>query len=216
LKFVPRWTARIIRSYVAWQERRVKNISIEMCLTDLQAWRGEPRIPGEFEIVPLPQCGDEWLLRRIYNEAASDSIGFRFARVLDIIAFGAAPTYDPGGVFLIRSKNRYVGTCVVRARLDGTGGLYSMSVHPDFRRKGIARALLRHSLLHLQSRGLGRVHLWAHPNNERAISLYLTEGFEVVRPLEPDLPEPRWDARHNTTGSPDRRCERAAQSCLSV
>lgn len=181
MRFVPLWAARLVRRYVQWQERRVKHRSIEMCLEDLAAWRGEPRLPEGVEVVPLGAVGDEWLLRDVYNEAAQDSVGFRYARVADMVAFAASPRHNLDDIFLIRAGERFVGTCVARVRGDGTGGIYSMSIHPDFRRKGIARALLRHALLYLQARGVSRVYLWAHPDNARAISLYLTEGFQIAR-----------------------------------
>jgi ribosomal protein S18 acetylase RimI-like enzyme len=216
VRFVPRWAARLLRLYVGWQEKGVKHISVEMRLADLQAWRGHVCIPRDCEIASLAQCGDEWLLRKVYNEAARDSVGFRFARVIDMIAFTAGANYDPAGIFLIRQRGHCFGTCVARVRPDGTGGIYSMSVHPDYRRKGMARGLLRQGLLYLQTKGVERVSLWAHPENERAITLYLTEGFEIVRPLEPDVPEPRWIERHPVTGS-ERRAQRAAQNrCLPV
>lgn len=198
MKFVPLWAARLVRVYVRWQEQRVKSESVEMRLADLAAWRGEPRLPEGVEIVPLTDCGDEWLLRRVYNEAARDSVGFRYARVIDMVAFAASPRHTLEGIFLIRSEGRLAGMCGARVRPDGSGAIYSMAVHPDVRRQGIARALLRHALLHLQRKGIREVYLWAHPGNERAITLYETEGFMIERapggaavPAPAEEPAPR-------------------------
>ena len=171
--------AVLVRRYVAWTERRVKSELRELARPDLQGWAAPPCACAAADILPLSACGNEWLLRRTYNDAAVGSPGFRPARVLDMIAFAAAPNHDPHGVFLARAGGRYVGTCVARYSA-GVGRIYSMAVHPKFRRRGIGRALLHAALRHLQECGAVEARLYLHPDNGVAAELYTGEGFALA------------------------------------
>ena len=54
-------------------------------------------------------------------------------------------------------------------------------VHPDWRGKNIARALITLGLRHLKEHGLEEAHLEVKAQNENALRLYQDLGFEVVR-----------------------------------
>jgi GNAT superfamily N-acetyltransferase len=198
VNWIPRWITTPIRRYVAWSERHVKTQSVTLQLSNLQAWKAKGNLPEEVEIVPLANLGDELLLRRVYNDSAKDSPGFRPARLVDMIAFATAPHHDRHGVFIARCSGHYVGTCVARRRSGGVGMVYSLCVHSEYRRRGVARALLHAALGYLQTRGVDEAGLYAHPENAAAISLYLREGFEVVQlppPPSGAVAEPRGERR---------------------
>jgi ribosomal protein S18 acetylase RimI-like enzyme len=179
--WIPRWISKPIRRYVAWTERNAKVELVTLRLPDLQAWPGPAPMPPKLEILRLPELGDERLLREVYNHAARDSPGFKPARLIDMIAFAAAPNHDPHSVFIARLSDELVGTCVARQRSDGTGMIYSVSVRSEFRRRGLARALLQAGLAHLKGLGASQACLYAHPENAPAISLYLREGFALEK-----------------------------------
>jgi ribosomal protein S18 acetylase RimI-like enzyme len=212
VRWIPWWVARPIRRYVAWTERNVKTESVTLELTELQSWAGGAPLPEGLEILPLPQVGDERFLRFVYNEAARDSPGFRPARLVDMIAFAAAPHHDPRSVFIARLEGEYVGTCVARYRPDGAGMVYSLSVRAEYRRRGLARALLHTALQRLKERGASSARLYAHPENAPAISLYLREGFQLIQ-LPPPAPiSPEEEAAR---GRPAGRKRPLEESCTS-
>jgi GNAT superfamily N-acetyltransferase len=57
------------------------------------------------------------------------------------------------------------------------GQLYAINLHPDHWGKGIGRVLLRRATDALVAEGFGEAVLWVVPQNERARSLYESEGW---------------------------------------
>jgi ribosomal protein S18 acetylase RimI-like enzyme len=74
---------------------------------------------------------------------------------------------NPGALFLADVKGKVVG--VVIATYDGwRGNIYRLAVNPDYRRRGLARALLSEAEARLKARGAKRItalvesdHPWA-------------------------------------------------------
>jgi ribosomal protein S18 acetylase RimI-like enzyme len=179
-----RWIARPVRAYVAWLERDLKRELIELALSDLQQWDQPVVPPTGVEILPLPRCGNEWLLRRTYNAAAADSPDFRPAGWPQILSLMASPIHDPAGIFLAHSEGQYVGTCVTRLRPNGLGMVYSLAVQPEFRRSRLGRALLRRGLAHLRDRGAAEARLLVSEEALPARGLYQSEGFLPISSAE--------------------------------
>ena len=57
----------------------------------------------------------------------------------------------------------------------------SIAVHPDYRRRGVAIALMRHTLGALGRAGFGRVELMVRTANTAGVQLYRSLGFRRVR-----------------------------------
>ena len=57
----------------------------------------------------------------------------------------------------------------------------SLAVHPDYRRRGVADALMRHTLRALGAAGFGRVELMVRTGNTAGAQLYRSLGFRRVR-----------------------------------
>jgi ribosomal-protein-alanine N-acetyltransferase len=57
----------------------------------------------------------------------------------------------------------------------------SLAVHPDYRRRGVADALMRHMLRELGSAGVRRVELMVRTGNTAGAQLYRGLGFRRVR-----------------------------------
>jgi mycothiol synthase len=172
--------SHLARRYVRWSERKVKQSLLQMQLDGLQEWTPTAKPPSDVEVVPLSECGSEWLLRRVFNESAAGTPGFRPCRPIDIFAFSTSPFYDRRGVMLARMESRYVGTCIGRVTSSGTGMVYSLSVHADYRGRGVGRALLQASLEYVRKRGAHSAMLYFASDNEAALRLYLDEGFRVI------------------------------------
>jgi [ribosomal protein S18]-alanine N-acetyltransferase len=56
----------------------------------------------------------------------------------------------------------------------------NLAVHPDFRRRGMARALLGAVLEDARRRGVGLAFLEVRPTNAEALGLYESFGFRVI------------------------------------
>jgi len=61
------------------------------------------------------------------------------------------------------------------------GHIKDLAVHPDARRHGLGRLLLRHAVSRLLVEGVTRIKLEVRASNEAAQQLYNDEGFSVVR-----------------------------------
>jgi ribosomal-protein-alanine N-acetyltransferase len=71
----------------------------------------------------------------------------------------------------------YAITCMEKRAAE----LASIAVHPDYRRRGVADALLRHMLDAVASAGLRRVELMVRCDNPAGQQLYRSLGFRRVR-----------------------------------
>lgn len=121
-------------------------------------------------------------------------LGMRIAERRDVAAvmalmssaFGYAPPdtaerLAAEGVtsFVFERDGQVVGT--LRAILeDGTGGVYGFAVDPHWRGRGIGRDALRRACLDLRERGAHTVGLEVAVENDRALRLYTSLGFEPV------------------------------------
>lgn len=71
----------------------------------------------------------------------------------------------------------YSATCVA----EGQAELVSLAVHPDYRRRGVAGALLQHTMRDLRRAKIRRVELMVRTGNAAGIRLYHSFGFRRVR-----------------------------------
>lgn len=68
-----------------------------------------------------------------------------------------------------------------RTRTGGMGHVKDLAVRPDAQGAGLGRRLLRAGLERFLQDGVGRVKLEVRATNDRARSLYRSEGFETAR-----------------------------------
>lgn len=64
--------------------------------------------------------------------------------------------------------------------IDYEGFVTNIAVHPDYRRKGIGRKLLKHLIGFAQNNNIASISLEVRQSNTAAIKLYESEGFECV------------------------------------
>jgi ribosomal protein S18 acetylase RimI-like enzyme len=97
-------------------------------------------------------------------------------------AFGHAPTptqVDIGATSIIEAEGHAIGT--IRSTLDAnTGGVYGFAVSPTLQGRGIGRQALRQVCEDLMQRGATRIGLEVATQNESALRLYLSLGFQKV------------------------------------
>jgi len=85
----------------------------------------------------------------------------------------------PDGLFVLDHEGQVVG--VVGVASTGAPGVLSlgMMIRPSWRGRGGGRALLQAAVRHARMYGAHKLELEVWPDNERAIRLYKSAGFEV-------------------------------------
>jgi mycothiol synthase len=143
-----------------------------------------------------------------YTEAYNASFArhYRFvpATVELIRQFAAAPDFLTDGLALAYRNSRCVGFCR-NERVGKDAEIGTLGVVPEEQGLGLGRALLRWGVAWFGARGDGRVTLRVDGENESALGLYRSEGFEVARTR--DL----W-VRVQAFPAPDSHGERGARN----
>ncbi|HUU33244.1 MAG TPA: ribosomal protein S18-alanine N-acetyltransferase [Vicinamibacterales bacterium] len=85
---------------------------------------------------------------------------------------------DPARCFLYiaRAEERIVGYCAFW-RIFDEAHINNFAVHPEWRRQGVGRALLAHTLAAAEALGAPRATLEVRASNAAAIALYEAGGF---------------------------------------
>jgi ribosomal protein S18 acetylase RimI-like enzyme len=115
-----------------------------------------------------------FLLERLAGDART------YGPVTDLAA--ALREIDENRLYLFRLEGTIVGSAAYRVRGDGSVHISSVTVHPDYRRRGVARAAMRF-LLELNPEA-ARIDLVTHPENAPALALYSSLGFVIEERLE--------------------------------
>ena len=144
----------------------------------------------------------------------------------------AKPTYQNPSVELVAWDNgQVVGLLDVEYETtpgsvcgegEGLGGMiWELAVHPDWRRRGIARDLLAKAVSRLQEQGVARLDAWTR-DDEGPRAWYVSQGFvQVAKYLHVFVPgtagnltsavpglKPIWSFAHYTGDHPDAIRER--------
>jgi len=84
------------------------------------------------------------------------------------------------GFIVAEKQGKVVGYAISIVEAGKRGHLISIAVDPRYRRKGIGKTLLKHSLSYLKSRGARTVFLEVRASNVAAQALYRSFGFKKV------------------------------------
>jgi len=128
---------------------------------------------------PPPRASTDGLVLRAASGADRPAV----ERILED-AFGQGAAWavaaDPGdAAFVAETGGRVVGTLRL-AFDDGVAGIYGLAVQRELRGRGIGRAMLHGACLEARRRGADRVTLEVEVDNDRALGLYTSAGFERV------------------------------------
>ena len=94
------------------------------------------------------------------------------------------PWFDPSGFLLLEIDGRIAASCwtkVHELHPDRFGEIYVVSVHPDFRGRGLGRVMVTQGLASLRKKGVVQGILFVDESNVSANRLYESLGFELQR-----------------------------------
>jgi len=95
---------------------------------------------------------------------------------------------------LVAHSGKGIAGYLIAREVAGTGEVLNLAVSPDFRRRGVARALLRAGLTYLRKRRVEEVYLEVRESNRSAQALYLSSGFRPVGQRAAYYRNPKEDA----------------------
>lgn len=121
---------------------------------------------------------DEWL--RVNAAAFADHPEQGRWTVEDLQDRIAERWFDPEGLLVARDEAGVLGFHWTKIE-GGVGEVYVLGVDPRAQGTGLGKALTLAGLAHMAAHGIQRVDLYADESNARAVSLYRSQGFEVVR-----------------------------------
>lgn len=93
--------------------------------------------------------------------------------------------------FVARFEGELAGCGGVQSFEEGYGELKRMYVRPDWRGRGIAKALLERLVDHAASEGASRLRLETGVHQREAIALYSGAGFSAIGPFGGYREDPR-------------------------
>lgn len=135
---------------------------------------------------PLPT---DFSLRHVRGEEEAEAIvalhraafGTDYMTVGERLAVMRAPGYDNTLELLAVTQNRTLAGYLTCTLAGTTGSTDTLAVHPNFQRRGLARALLSAGLAALVERGVKRAALGTSSENSAMIRVAEATGFEVVK-----------------------------------
>ncbi|WP_084546473.1 mycothiol synthase [Glycomyces arizonensis] len=90
------------------------------------------------------------------------------------------PWFDPEGFIVAEGAEGMLGFHWTKVE-DGIGEIYVLGIDPRAQGTGLGKALTLSGLAHLAAHGIRQVDLYADESNPRAVSLYRSQGFDIVR-----------------------------------
>ena len=101
---------------------------------------------------------------------------------------------SPWSFGLVAHAPRGIAGYLIGREVAGTGEVLNLAVAPDFRRRGVARGLLRAGLSFFRRRRVEEVYLEVRESNQSAQALYLSSGFRPVGQRAAYYRNPKEDA----------------------
>lgn len=150
-------------------------------------WVGEvspaPSLAENFSIRPFQLGQDEETLTQLQNEAFGENWGFSPNTVDQISARVRLDRVTPEGILFITDNGRaaaYNWTMISSNHNKATGFISMTGVHPDYRGKGLGRAIVAAGMQYLKGQGVDSIELEVDSDNAPARELYLKLGFKKV------------------------------------
>jgi ribosomal protein S18 acetylase RimI-like enzyme len=158
----------------AHMELRVKGLEMEA-----------PPLPPEYELRPLFDFGHDTLFQ-LYSDVfytSQDSLFFTQSnderQAYFKAEFNKRLKYNKDTTLALQKGETLIGFSLVRPTLGGRNcHLSKIGIHPDFRRQGLGKGLLRLILSKSAEKRLRDMTLCCEPNNTPAFNLFSSHGFK--------------------------------------
>jgi ribosomal-protein-alanine N-acetyltransferase len=138
------------------------------------AYRIRPAVPADAALLVAIE-------RRCFSDPWSET---SFREALD----------SPWSFGMVAHTGQRIAGYLIGREVARTGEILNLAVSPDFRRRGVARALLRAGLGLLRKHHVDEVFLEVRESNRSAQSLYLGSGFRPVGQRSAYYRNPKEDA----------------------
>jgi mycothiol synthase len=150
-------------------------------------WTGDvspvPNLGSNFSIRPFRLGEDEEALTLLQNEAFGENWGFSPNTLDQISARVRLDRVTPEGILFITDNGKpaaYNWTMISANSTKATGFISMTGVHPDYRGKGLGRAIVAAGMKYLKAQGVDSIELEVDSDNAPARELYLKLGFTKV------------------------------------
>jgi ribosomal protein S18 acetylase RimI-like enzyme len=124
---------------------------------------------------------DSFFIRECHPEEAETLLALwagTSPSVTDTIADIQGTIESPAFVLIAEADRRIVGSLI--ATFNGwRGNMYRIAVHPDYRRRGIGRALVKEGEIHLVRQGAKRITALVEEKYPWAIAFWSDVGYEI-------------------------------------
>jgi len=135
-------------------------------------------------IRPYAKGSDDETYVRIFNACFNDYDDIRRMTIDELRKIQAAPNYSSEGLLIAEWNGSVAGMVdayVDPPREEPKGFVQSLSVLPEFRRRGIGKELVKKALESLKARGMKVANAWTQIDRESCIGLYGSFGFHEIR-----------------------------------
>lgn len=132
-------------------------------------------------------------MRQEHLGALAEIERLSFSKPWSIESLRAELTNETAHFFAAESQGAAIGYIGLHT-VCGEGYIANIAVHPGYRRKGIARALLGHVINYARQNSLSFLTLEVRPGNGPAAALYRSEGFLEAGRRRGFYSNPREDA----------------------
>ncbi len=136
--------------------------------------------PEGFHLEEFIQGRDEETWRHIMNTCFAHLAGHTGTTTEIVRSYFTSEKHLPGGLKLLWKNGEAVGA-VHTVQEDGeTAFVEQVAVLPEYQRQGLGRQLLRAGMQKAREVGFENIRLSVNGENEKAVALYLDEGFTVT------------------------------------
>lgn len=170
-------------SIVAQLGFRVERYSFVMELAE--PLRTQVMLPAGFEIVRIGPQDDLRIEQyvELVNRGFAELAGHLNLTSDVMRTWFGEETYLADGIRILLQDGLPVGTITISREYEdrSAGEIGGLSVLPERRGRGLGRLLLRHGIEFARSRGLAPIFLSVNGENQSALKLYLSEGFQLLQ-----------------------------------
>ncbi len=175
-----------------WNEPRV-NLPREL---ELRPWRDDDLTPASRLISEAYRYHPDSIINDQYRSTHGS---MRFLN--NIVRYSGCGVFSTqASHVLVDRRSRELAGLVLGSRVSPSSGhITQLCVHPDFRRRGLARMLLAVASHRFLRQGVGEISLTVTEANTQAIDLYKSEGYYCAHSFDANV----WQRHPSASGFPD-------------